>query len=99
KAYHRLRQQRQTRRLLLIHLTFLLPLLLYVAIFYGYPLFYSIQISLEKYDLGAEITGVAEFIGLSNYFTILRDPTFQTAAFHTLLFTLLSIVPQFVLGL
>ena len=48
-------------RLSLARLTFLLPLLLYIAIFYGYPLFYSIQISLEKYDLGAEITGIAPF--------------------------------------
>ncbi len=85
--------------MLVTHLTFLLPLLLYIAIFYGYPLFYSLQISLEKYDLGAEITGVAEFTGLANYFAIVRDPTFQTAALHTLLFTLLSIVPQFGLGL
>ena len=93
------RQRRRAWRILLLRLTFLLPLLLYVAIFYGYPLFYSIQISLEKYDLQAEITGVAEFIGLANYLADFQDPAFQTAALHTLLFTLLSIVPQFLLGL
>lgn len=86
-------------RLPLARLTFLLPLLLYVAIFYGYPLFYSLQISLEKYDLGAEITGIAPFIGLENYLADMHDPTFQKALANTILFTVLSIVPQFLIGL
>jgi multiple sugar transport system permease protein len=86
-------------RLSLARLTFLLPLLLYVAIFYGYPLFYSIQISLEKYDLGAEITGIAPFVGLENYLADFHDPTFQKALVNTVLFTILSIVPQFLIGL
>jgi multiple sugar transport system permease protein len=93
------RQRRRARRTLLIRLSFLLPLLLYVAIFYGYPLLYSLQISLEKYDLQAEITGVTTFIGLGNYLADFHDPTFQAAALHTLLFTILSIVPQFLIGL
>jgi multiple sugar transport system permease protein len=86
-------------RVPLVRLTFLLPLLLYVVIFYGYPLFYSIQISLERYDLGAEITGIAPFIGLKNYIADIHDPTFRTAALNTVLFTVLSIVPQFLIGL
>ncbi|HZR38975.1 MAG TPA: hypothetical protein VFB12_02580, partial [Ktedonobacteraceae bacterium] len=86
-------------RMTLVRLTFILPLVLYLLIFYGYPLFYSIQISLEKYDLQAEITGVAAFAGLSNYIADFQDPTFKIAALHTLLFTVLSIVPQFLIGL
>ena len=83
----------------LVRLSFLLPLILYLLIFYGYPLFYSIQISLEKYDLQAEITGITSFAGLSNYLADFQDPTFKLAALHTLLFTVLSIVPQFLIGL
>ena len=94
----RLRHFRRIR-LSLVHLTFILPLILYLVIFYGYPLFYSIQISLEKYDLQAEITGVAAFVGLTNYIADFQDPTFKIAALHTFLFTILSIVPQFLLGL
>jgi multiple sugar transport system permease protein len=86
-------------RLSLVHLTFLLPLILYLVAFYGYPLFYSIQISLEKYDLQAEITGVTSFVGAANYLADFQDPTFKTAALHTFLFTILSIVPQFLIGL
>lgn len=86
-------------RMFLVHLTFLLPLILYLVIFYGYPLFYSIQISLEKYDLQAEITGVTAFVGMANYVADFQDPIFKAAALHTLLFTVLSIVPQFLIGL
>ncbi|MBA2394186.1 MAG: sugar ABC transporter permease [Ktedonobacteraceae bacterium] len=86
-------------RVSLVRLTFLLPLILYLAAFYGYPLFYSIQISLEKYDLQAEITGVTSFVGAANYLADFQDPTFKTAALHTFLFTILSIVPQFLIGL
>ncbi|GCF09793.1 carbohydrate ABC transporter permease [Dictyobacter arantiisoli] len=86
-------------RIVFARLIFLLPLVVYLATFYGYPLFYSIQISLEKYDLQSEITGVTSFAGLANYMADFHDPTFKTAALHTLLFTMLSIVPQFLIGL
>ena len=92
QAWHR-------RRRILVRLSFLLPLVFYLLIFYGYPLFYSLQISLQRYDLAAEITGIAPFIGLGNYVADFQNPTFQGAALHTLLFTVLSIVPQFLLGL
>jgi multiple sugar transport system permease protein len=100
-AEHRasVRPRRRRRRLTLVRLSFLLPLLLYLLIFYAYPLFYSLQISLQRYDLQAEITGVAPFIGLENYLADFRNATFQGAALHTLLFTVLSIVPQFLFGL
>lgn len=98
-AVVRPRRTRRRVRMILARLSFLLPLVLYLLIFYGYPLFYGLQISLERYDLQAEITGVAPFVGLANYLADFRDSTFQGAALHTLLFTLLSIVPQFLLGL
>ncbi len=83
----------------LMRFLFVLPLILYLAVFYGYPLFYSIQISLEKYDLQAEITGITSFAGLANYIADFQDPTFKSAALHTFLFTVVSIVPQFLIGL
>jgi multiple sugar transport system permease protein len=93
------KRRRGVRRFPLARVTFLLPAIIYMLLFYGYPLFYSIQVSLEKYDLQAEISGVAAFVGLNNYIAVVQDPTFRDAAIHTLLFTVLSIVPQFVLGL
>ncbi len=93
------KRRRRLRRFPLARVTFLLPAIIYMLLFYGYPLFYSIQVSLEKYDLQAEISGVAAFIGLNNYIAVVQDPTFRDAAIHTLLFTVLSIVPQFILGM
>ena len=93
------RRRRRFKRAHVARLLFLLPLIIYLLIFYGYPLWYSIQISLENYDLQAEITGVASFVGLGNYLADFRDPAFQLAALHTFLFTALSIIPQFLLGL
>ena len=93
------KRRRRLRRFPLARVTFLLPAIIYMLLFYGYPLFYSIQVSLEIYDLQAEISGVAAFIGLNNYIAVVQDPTFRDAAIHTLLFTVLSIVPQFILGM
>src|SRR2546430_1385036 len=47
----------------LMRFSFLLPIILYLLIFYGYPLYYSISVSLQHYDLQAEYTGEAAFIG------------------------------------
>lgn len=94
-----LRHRNRQLRISLLQLTFVIPLIIYLVAFYGYPLFYSVQISLEKYDLQAEVTGVASFIGFANYVAVFQDPTFKSAALHTVLFTVLSIVPQFLIGL
>jgi multiple sugar transport system permease protein len=78
---------------------FVLPVIVYMLLLFGYPLYYSVSVSLEQYDLQAEYSGQAAFIGLLNYVNALRDPVFQQAALHTLLFALGSIIPQFVIGL
>lgn len=93
------KHQRTRQRLRWTRWTFLIPAILYVLLFYGYPLYYSFSVSFEQYDLQAEISGVASFIGLSNYITVFHDPVFQAAVLHTLLFTVGSILPQFFIGL
>jgi multiple sugar transport system permease protein len=82
-----------------IRFSFILPAILYLILFYGYPLYYSIQTSLERYDLQGEITGHAPFIGLTNYLSVYTDPIFQQTIFHTIIFTVGSIIPQFLIGL
>ncbi|GCF08919.1 carbohydrate ABC transporter permease [Dictyobacter arantiisoli] len=93
------RARRQKSRIFWIRFLFVLPVMLYLVLFFGYPLYYSISVSLEKYDLSALFTGNAPFIGLQNYTDVLQDSVFQQSALHTLLFTVGSIVPQFVIGL
>ncbi|GHO79833.1 sugar ABC transporter permease [Ktedonobacter sp. SOSP1-85] len=90
---------RRSSRSRLVRFSFLVPVIIYLLIFFGYPLYYSISVSLEKYTLQTEYTGNAPFIGLSNYIAVLQDATTGGAALHTLIFTVGSIVPQFVIGL
>jgi multiple sugar transport system permease protein len=94
-----LRLRRQRARAFWIRFSFLAPVLIYLVLFFGYPLYYSLSVSLEKYDLGALFTGHADFIGLTNYTEVFKDPIAQQAAWHTLIFTVGSILPQFLIGL
>jgi multiple sugar transport system permease protein len=82
-----------------VRATFLIPAILYILLFYGYPLVYSIAVSLQRYDLQAEIRGGGAFIGLTNYLSVYGDPIFQRSLWHTVAFTLGSIIPQFLIGL
>lgn len=91
--------RRKTFSRRLVRFSFLLPVILYLLIFFGYPLYYSITVSLQDYNLQTEYTGIAPFIGLTNYLSVLQDTTTRMAAWHTLIFTVGSIVPQFLLGL
>src|SRR5947209_20518201 len=62
------RRARPTRyRTNLIRFAFLVPAILYLLLFFGYPLYYSFSVSFERYDLQAEVTGSGPFIGLGNY--------------------------------
>lgn len=77
---------------------FLLPAVLYVLILVFYPIFYNINISLQ------EVTGLnirAEshpYIGFGNYRRLMFDPSFYEIVGNTAIFTVASIVLQFVIG-
>ncbi|MEJ5913114.1 carbohydrate ABC transporter permease [Pseudokineococcus sp. 1T1Z-3] len=80
-------------------LLFLLPLLVYLVAFYVYPLARNVDLSLHDYTIRAFVTGDADFVGLANYRDILTDRTFSQAVFNTLVFTGVSLVFQFAIGL
>lgn len=62
----------------------LLPWLLTFAVFWLYPLLYSLYLSFTKYST---LANTAQFIGLKNYSTILTDRTFWDALRNTMIFT------------
>ncbi|MBK9247069.1 MAG: sugar ABC transporter permease [Ignavibacteria bacterium] len=62
----------------------LLPWLLTFAVFWLYPLLYSLYLSFTKYST---LANTAQFVGLKNYSTILTDHTFWDALRNTLIFT------------
>ena len=55
--------------------------------------------SFQNYGLKTFFTGEAPFVGLDNYVDVVTDQLFRTSLINTALFTLGSILGQFVIGL
>ncbi len=83
----------------LLGLLFLLPAVLYVAIFYVYPIILNVMMSFQRYTARSFVTGEAPFIGFGNFNRLFSNPDFMVALHNTLIFTLGSLTFQFVLGL
>ncbi|MDN0198898.1 sugar ABC transporter permease [Streptomyces sp. S.PNR 29] len=78
---------------------FLTPVVLYLALFYAYPLYRNLDLSLRNYTVRSFVQGNAPFTGLANYRTVFDDPTFGPALTHTVVFTAVSLVFQYAIGL
>ncbi|MFE0256662.1 carbohydrate ABC transporter permease [Streptomyces sp. NPDC059010] len=78
---------------------FLAPVTLYLALFYAYPLYRNIDLSLRNYTVRSFVQGDAPFTGADNYRTVFDDPTFAPALLHTVVFTAVCLLFQYVIGL
>jgi multiple sugar transport system permease protein len=78
---------------------FLTPVVAYLLLFYAYPLYRNLDLSLRNYTVRSFVSGDAPFIGLDNYREILSDKTFGPALWHTMIFTGASLLFQFSIGL
>ena len=78
---------------------FLTPVTLYLVLFYAYPLYRNLDLSLRHYTVRSFVHGDAPFTGLDNYRTVFDDPTFAPALVHTVVFTFVSLVFQYAIGL
>ncbi|WP_433199850.1 carbohydrate ABC transporter permease [Dactylosporangium sp. CS-047395] len=78
---------------------FLAPVVVYLGAFYAYPLYRNLDLSLHRYTVRSFVQGGAPFTGLDNYDTVVADPTFWPAVWHTAVFTGVSLVFQFSLGM
>lgn len=78
---------------------FAAPLLVYLALFYAYPLWRNIDLSVHDYTIRAFVQGNAEFVGLEKYVELFGSSTFPTALWNTAVFTIVSIVFQYSIGL
>lgn len=73
------------------------PALLAIFVLAAYPIAYSASISLHKYNL--KRPRVFDFVGVSNYLTILRSSEFWSALWITVEFTVLVVTIVAVLGI
>ncbi|CAG7646656.1 carbohydrate ABC transporter permease [Actinacidiphila bryophytorum] len=78
---------------------FLLPVVVYLGAFYAYPLYRNVDLSLRHYTVRSFVQGGAPFSGWDNFRQVIDNPTFSTALRNTMVFTLVSILFQYVLGL
>jgi len=83
----------------LVAWAFLAPVVIYLAVFYAYPLFRNLDLSFRDYTLRSFIDGTAPFVWFDNYVEVLGSSTFTPALINTAVFTVVSIVFQFSIGL
>jgi multiple sugar transport system permease protein len=93
------RRSRAQRRAQLTAWAFLAPVALYLLLFYAYPLYKNVELSLRKYTVTSFISGDAPFVGLQNFVQVFSNATFAPAIWHTAVFVIVSIAVQFALGL
>ncbi|ABK04841.1 multiple sugar transport system permease protein [Arthrobacter sp. PvP102] len=93
------RRRSRQRRERLFQWLFLVPAVVYMALFFGYPVVKNVVMSFQDYTTATFFTGEAPWVGLANYVTVLSSSLFSTALLNTALFTVGSILGQFVIGL
>lgn len=76
---------------------FLTPTLAVVAFVAVYPLIQTIWLSLTNARLGS--IQPAQFVGLRNYYMLFQDIFFRDAVWITVIFTIITVFFEFVLGL
>jgi ABC-type sugar transport system permease subunit len=77
-------------------LLFLLPSALIICVFVIYPIAQSLWMSLHDWSF---FQTTHDFIGLANYAELLRDPRFWNALGNTVVFTVVTVPIQIVIGL
>jgi len=77
-------------------LLFTLPWIIYLIVFWLYPMVYSFYLSLTDFRL---LQGSGAYVGLENYTTLLSDPVFLTALKNTFYFVFGTIPVTTVLAL
>ena len=78
---------------------FLAPVVIYLAAFYAYPLYRNLDLSLRHYTVRSFVQGGAPFSGLDNYRAVVDNPTFWPGFLHTIVFTGVSLIFQFTIGM
>jgi len=77
---------------------FIIPAVIYMLIFIGYPIIYNWIISFQDVTAKTLNSPVRDIIGLDNYRAIFADATFRKALINTFIYTVGCLVIQFSLG-
>ena len=78
---------------------FIAPSLIYIALFFLFPVIQNVIMGFQDYTTATFYTGEAPFVGFDNYATVIGDANFWPTVRNTFVFVLGSVAGQFVLGL
>jgi multiple sugar transport system permease protein len=98
-APHRGGSAAARRRAKAVEVGFLAPAVIYLVLFFGYPVVKNVLMGFQAYTTKTFFTGEAPWVGFANYAHVFRMSVFSRALLDTVLFTTGSILGQFVLGL
>jgi multiple sugar transport system permease protein len=87
------------RREEIAKILFVVPAALTIVALFGYPVVKNLLMSFQNYTLRTFINGKAPWVGLQNYVAVVTDDVFSKALTNTALFTIGSIIGQFVIGM
>ena len=77
---------------------FVLPALIFMLALVGFPIIYNFVLSFYNMDVMTMGQHTEKFIGFQNYTDLFQVPTTKTSIINTIVFTVGSIVFQFILG-
>ena len=92
-------RRRRLRREDVIKALFVVPAAIYILLFFGYPVVKNILMGFQDYTTKTFFTGEAPWVGLQNYVTAVTSGLYWPAMANTLLFTIGSLIGQFVIGM
>jgi multiple sugar transport system permease protein len=78
---------------------FVAPLVGYLTLFYAYPLYENVAMSLHRFTRATFVTGQAPYVGFSIYQEIISSPLFWPTVRQTATFVVVSLVFQYGIGL
>ncbi|MFF7330045.1 carbohydrate ABC transporter permease [Streptomyces sp. NPDC090306] len=90
---------RVRRRRALAQWGFVAPAVIFMLLFFGYPLVRNVVMSFQHYTPSTFFTGKAPFNGLDNWRKVFGDDLFGKALWQTIVFTIGSLIGQFGIGL
>ena len=77
---------------------FIVPAVVYMLIFIGYPIIYNWIVSFQDVTAMTLGSDARDFLGFANYRAVFADATFRKALVHTFVYTVGCLVIQFSLG-
>ena len=77
----------------------ILPVLLVIGVILGYPLYWLVKLSTQRYGLFELIRHQGVSIGLHNYGSVLHDSIFWHTLLRTVIFTAVNVTMTMVLGM